>query len=176
MNVASMSLNSATASRPWYREPMVWLVAALPASVVIAGFATLAIAIAAGGADAVRETVQRSAQMQTTDLSPDRAALARALSGEVHVDADSGAVRVTLGGEADALRLRMQWLHPAAAERDVETTLVAANGGWLGRVDLDRRHDWRLVVSDDAGRWRLVGRLREGARAAELHPRLRPGG
>jgi hypothetical protein len=31
--------------RPWFREPMMWVVLGLPGSVVIAGFITLAIAI-----------------------------------------------------------------------------------------------------------------------------------
>ena len=31
---------------PWYRLPIVWMVIAGPAAVVVAGFATLAIAIA----------------------------------------------------------------------------------------------------------------------------------
>ena len=39
--------------RPAWREPMVWLVTALPAAVLVAGISTLVIAIRAGGDDAL---------------------------------------------------------------------------------------------------------------------------
>jgi uncharacterized protein len=37
---------SESASPPWYRLPIVWMVIGGPAAVVVAGFATLAIALA----------------------------------------------------------------------------------------------------------------------------------
>jgi hypothetical protein len=39
-------MNDEQTSTPWWRHGMVWLVIAGPAAVVIAGFATLAIALA----------------------------------------------------------------------------------------------------------------------------------
>jgi uncharacterized protein len=42
----TMDRNTPTPEAPWYRHGMVWLVIGGPAAVVVAGFATLAIAIA----------------------------------------------------------------------------------------------------------------------------------
>ena len=38
-------MNDRTVNRPWWREPMVWLVIGGPAAVVVAGVATLIIAM-----------------------------------------------------------------------------------------------------------------------------------
>lgn len=38
-------MNKTEHTRPWYREPLMWLVLGLPATVVVAGLATLAIAV-----------------------------------------------------------------------------------------------------------------------------------
>jgi uncharacterized protein len=43
-----------TLPRPWWREPMVWLVISGPLAVVVAGFVTAAIAV--NGADEVLST------------------------------------------------------------------------------------------------------------------------
>jgi hypothetical protein len=37
---------TATTSRPWHREPMVWLMLAIPALTVVGGFVTLWLAMA----------------------------------------------------------------------------------------------------------------------------------
>jgi uncharacterized protein len=46
-------------SEPWYRHGMVWLVIAGPAAVIVAGFATLAIAVL--NPDPVLRTVETPA-------------------------------------------------------------------------------------------------------------------
>lgn len=68
---------TATASRPAWREPMVWLVAGGPAAVVVASFFTLALAIRHPDPPLdLNATAQRSAD----DVEP---ADVRAHSGDV---------------------------------------------------------------------------------------------
>lgn len=68
---------TATASRPAWREPMVWLVAGGPAAVVVASFFTLALAIRHPDPPlALHATAQRSAD----DAAP---ADVRATAGDV---------------------------------------------------------------------------------------------
>lgn len=50
-------------TRPWYREPMVWLVLALPAAAVIGSLATVLISLRADGADAAPAEVRRCVQV-----------------------------------------------------------------------------------------------------------------
>ena len=165
------------APRPWYREPMLWLVIALPLAVVIAGFATLFIAIDAGGGDPVRQPVQRTAQMQTADLAPEARASQLGLSAELQRSQDTGAVRVRLSDAsaavdvpaADAARLRLTLAHPTRAAADTETWLTRQGGEWLGRLPVrDAPHDWLLSLEPDGAAWRLHGRLRARADKVRL--------
>lgn len=78
--------------RPAWREPMVWLVAAIPAMSIFAGVGLLVVAIRAGGADSVSDPVRRTAQVQVADLSPD--ALAASLHLRAVVRTDAGGVEV----------------------------------------------------------------------------------
>lgn len=156
-----------------WREPMVWLVWGLPSLVVVAGIATLVIALRAGGSDTTPAEVRRTAQIQVEDLEADRAALARGLRGELRIQADTGAVQVVLdavSGE-DVPVLQLQLRHPGRADRDETLALVAANGAWHGRL-APRAQAWNLELSPPDRAWRLGGRLERGATTASLAPRL----
>ena len=65
-------------TQPASREPMLFLVIALPAAAVAAGIATLVLAMGGAG-DAGDARVRRVAQTQTADLAPDLAAARRGL-------------------------------------------------------------------------------------------------
>ena len=69
----------------WYREPMVWLLVALPLASVVATLALLRIGGAGPPLDAVPDDVRRSAQVQQADLAPDERALALGLSAPATV-------------------------------------------------------------------------------------------
>src|SRR3546814_4704889 len=66
-----------TSTRPWYREPMVWLMLALPAAAVVAGLSTVVIAVRASGDDAIPESIRRTAPMQEAAIAPDQPTLQR---------------------------------------------------------------------------------------------------
>jgi hypothetical protein len=162
--------------RPWHREPMLWLVIALPMAAVLAGFTTLTIAIRSGGGDSVPDPVRRTLQIQDTDLDADRAALAAALQGELRIEAGTGAVQVRLsglGGIEPRLRLRLQ--HAGRAARDQEIELVSAGNVWVGRVENSAGQVWNLELSAPDGAWRLGGRLEPDSFASPLRPLLAGG-
>jgi hypothetical protein len=164
------------APRSAWREPMLWLVWGLPLLVVLAGFATLALALRAGGADPVSAEVRRTAQIQVEDLAADRAALALGLQASFELDRDTGAATLRLQGpEASrAPRLRLRLTHPTRAADDRSLPLVRAGEAWVGRLPAAAGgHDWNLELVPEAGGWRLAGRLARGANAARLRPRLR---
>lgn len=68
------------------REPMVWLVIGLPLLAVVAGLGLLVVATRSGSSDAVIDTVERTAQIQTAELGPDARAQALKLSAVLQVD------------------------------------------------------------------------------------------
>lgn len=156
-------------------EPMLWLVIALPAASVVAGIATLLIALRAGGADAISTQVQRTAQIQVEDLAPDRRADALELTATLQLDRGTGAVGtiLTQPGVVADLQLRLLLQHPAEARADHATMLVRSGERWLGRLEpVPAAHAWNLQLVSGDGRWRLWGRLEAGASSATLRPRL----
>jgi uncharacterized protein len=156
-------------TRRWYREPMVWLMLALPASAVIAGVVTLQIAGRARW-DASLDPVTRVAQVQTIDRAPDERAAVRGLAGSLRIDRANGAVVVTPVGEFAARAVVLQFAHVADATHDRDVTLVAGpNGDFAGQVEL-ARGAYELTLSPADASFRLRGRLAARVDAAVLAP------
>lgn len=154
------------------REPMVWLVIALPLAAVLAGVWMMVLSSRGGSIDSVPDNVQRTGQIQTTDLGPDERA-AQLKLGAV-LQSEEGMLRVFPAG-GDFRRgepLRLHLLHPYEAEADRVVTLVPDATGWWAEFELDPGHDWNLQLGDEAGTWRLRGRLPRGQHAAHLGPAL----
>jgi uncharacterized protein len=151
-------------ARPWYREPMLALVIGLPATAVIAGIATLVLAIRSAD-DAGDLRVHRVAQVQTTDIAPDRAAAQLGLSAVATIDA-GGVVRLAFAYTATGdttLTLRLR--HGTDPRRDRDVTLSRVeDSAWAGLLSgplTAGAYNAELEPGD--GAWRLVGRLEDGA-------------
>lgn len=159
--------------RPWYREPMVWLMLALPAAAVIAGLTTVAIAVRASGDDAVPESVRRTAQMQVADLAADRQAAQRMLRALMQVTRSTGAVRVSVRGDtANDERLELRFIHATDGTQDARATLVRSGDVWLGRIDAPLDRSWALILAAADGAWRLQGSLPIEQDSVALEPAL----
>ena len=176
-----------TDSRPaQWRNPMLWLIVGLPLAVIVAGLATLAIAIESGGSDAIPDDVRRTAQIQTTELGPNKRAAALKLSAVLSVHVTDGAPALELlpatgtlfdsaSAEGRALRakpLRLLLQHPTRAAEDQELRLLPTATGWRVAYALDGSHDWRVQVLPEGGAWRLHARLPAGRRGVLLVPAL----
>jgi uncharacterized protein len=169
-----MSPEHAVAPRAALREPMLWLVWGLPAVVVVAGFATLAIAIRAGGSDASIDPVRRMAQVQQTDLGADRLASRQGLVASLALR--DGQLTLQMPGAADDSQpLRLHFEHPTAAALDREVSLTRQGDGWRAVVDLPDAAGWHLTLTPADRRWRLDGRLDAGTGVAVLTPRFGDG-
>jgi uncharacterized protein len=169
-----------------WRNPMLWLIIGLPTAVIVAGFATLAVAIESGGSDAIPDDVRRTAQIQTTELGPDERAAALKLSVVLSVHTTEGAQALELlpasgvlldnvSVEGRALRkkpLRLLLLHPTRAAADRELRLRPTAAGWRVEYAMDSSHDWRVQVLPEGGAWRLHARLPAGQRGVLLAPSL----
>lgn len=162
-----------TTPRPWYREPMLWLVIGLPLWSVVAGLGLLGFALHTGGADAVPDEVRRMSQIQLSDLAADHAARRRGLQASLVISRDTGALRLTLPDDAaQAGALELRFVHPLQAIEDRKLTLTPAGAAWLGRFDGALDHDWQLQLRPADGHWRLSGQLSAGQLEVRLVPRL----
>lgn len=162
-------MNARTPS-PW-RQPVVWLVIALPALSVIGGVSMLFLSDAPP--DAVADPVKRTAQVQQTDLSRDVEAQRLGLVARVRRTGDTIDVAAVGPGLDRAVPLELILRHPVRASEDRTVALVSSGGGWSARVAaLDDAHDWILELAPTDRRWRLVGRWKTDAQDATLRPAL----
>ena len=84
-----MTSNASPASdrkRPFWKEPMMWVVLGIPLASIVAGVGLVVVSVRSGSADAVMDKVDRVSQIQTTDLGPDQAARKLGLSAGVRVE------------------------------------------------------------------------------------------
>jgi hypothetical protein len=151
---------------------MVWLVVALPLASVIAGIALLVIAARSGSTDAVADPVQRTAQIQVTDLGPDAVARQLRLTAILRTDANLVEVLPVTGAFERDAPLRLALHHPARADADRELLLQPTERGWSTVASVDGSHDWNARIAPEGGAWRLQGRLPMGQRAAHLQSSL----
>ncbi len=166
-----------TEPRPTWKEPMVWLVVALPALAVVASIALLvAAARSSGNNDMVADKVQHTGQIQDADIGPDARAITLRLGAVLQ--SEDGMLRVfpAAGEFLLSQPLYVQLLHPNRQRDDVSLKLVPDELGWHVKYTADPGHDWNVRLSDrDAaadGSWRLRGRLPRGQRATHLGPAL----
>lgn len=165
----------APASRPFWKEPMVWLVWGLPLASVVAGIWLVITAVRAGGADPVIDDVQRVSQIQTTDLGPDERARQRKLSALVQIRPDHVALTAVTGDFAREASLVLVLTHPTDAAQDLRLPLARTTRGWTAPAQIDTRHDWNLQLSPENSHWRIRGRLQKDTQAARLAPSLAGG-
>jgi hypothetical protein len=145
--------------KPWYSEPWVWLVIALPLTAVIGGGVTLWLAVSTSDGLVIDDYYQRGKEINL-DLARDKAALRRGVSAEMTLDAAANAVAVHLadmqGGWPN--RIRLSLLHPTRAGHDVVIDLLhAGSGNFHGSLPAPASGHWYVQLEADD--WRLSGTL-----------------
>jgi len=156
-------------SRPWYREPLVWLVIAIPATSVVMGVVMVWLAVASDDG-LVRDDYYRSGLEINRVLDRDRAARRRGLAATLMLDPRTR--RVKLGFDAaftanqPAIELHM--FHATRSGFDRTLTLrLAGDGVYVGKLPPLEPGAWNLEVGGSD--WRIGGRLEASpTRAAEV--------
>lgn len=156
---------------PW-REPMVWMLVALPLASVVASALLITAALRSGGDDAIADPVQSTAQIQVSDLGPDMQAQQRQLSAVLRVGAGFVEVLPATGDFDRRAPLKLSLRHPTLAAADRQLQLQPTATGWRASITLDDGHDWRLQLAPTDASWRILGRLPRHQRAARLAPVL----
>ena len=158
---------------PWYREPYVWMLLAIPLSAVVMG--VVVILLAAGGDDRpLLDDYYRPGLEVSREQERDRRARALALSATLIFDGDAGRVRVDLGAwsEHDPPGcLMLRGFHATQANLDWETVLAPiGTGRYAGTLTALAPGKWTLELGTH--QWRLVGLARvPGPGSVRLVPR-----
>ena len=162
-NPINIGLMQTMNPQPWYKQFWPWFIIALPLSAVIAGIATLIIAMQSPNAMVVDDYYKAGLAINET-LGRERAAAEQGLSGLLRHDAEGGRLQLELrrAGSGDALpeTLELQLVHPTLAQMDQVLRLeLVANNRYASRMPHLTAGDWHLILSPPDTSWRLTGRL-----------------
>jgi hypothetical protein len=163
-----MDTTSATAPR---FNPVFWLMWLLPGSAVLAGFATLAIALQ----DADRALpVEYHWEGDSLDADVARARAAAALGIEVTLEIGDGHCRARVRNlTTDPAAVNLLLTHGSYAEFDRRVRLMrTAAGDYLAACAALEAGKWRIAIGDDSAVWAVRGAA-DGA-FASLQVRARP--
>lgn len=162
-----MTLPRTQPGRPWYREPWPWALLAAPATAVVAGIATLLIAVVhQDGLVAEDYYKQGLAINQRLEREQRAAALrlrAQVLFGERRV-------RVLLEGDGPLPgQLKLRFVHPTRSGNDTEAVLErAAPGTYEAALPAFIAGRWLVQLEDLDRTWRMSGAWSGDATALTL--------
>lgn len=158
MNTAMNTL-SPHANKPWYREPWPWFLMSLPATAVVAGVATVWIAVQSADGLVVGDYYKAGLAINQT-LARDDAARALALAATLKNE--NGALALRLSGRLQTYpeQLVLQLSHPTHQGMDHSLGFHHTGGGHY-RATRPAMPDgkWHAQLADGASSWRLSGVL-----------------
>ena len=166
-----MTLPGRKPATPWYRQAWPWFLISLPATAVVAGIATIWIAIASNDGLVVDDYYKKGLAIQMT-IDRAREAARQALSAELVFTANFVEVRLNSARGAplpDALFLTVS--HPTRGGMDQALALVGSNGNYNATLAALRPGRWNVLLEDESRQWRLSGAM---YLPAENHLRLEP--
>ncbi len=143
-------------ARPWYREPWPWILMAGPAAVIVAGAATIWLAVASADGLVADDYYKRGLAINQ-DLKRQQRAEERGITARV--SQPPGRLRVQLQGAAPEA-LFVQLVHATRPGMDQRVRLAPAGQGvYEAELSALAPGRWRLILEDPRGEWKIV---REG--------------
>ena len=148
------SLNSL---RPWFREPWVWLLIALPASAVLGGIVTIWIAVESDDG-LVEDDYYKHGLEINKKLDRDKAAIQYDLVANLEISEGQNRFQISLDANdkfVSPSSIKLNFLHPTIKGQDQILVLKSVGksiyagplpslmqGNWYLQIEAD---DWRLL-------------------------------
>lgn len=155
---------------PWYREPLVWMLIAIPALSVVSGTAMLILALNSRDGLVADDYYRRGMEINL-ELDRDRAAQHRGVSAVLDIDAGKNiALTLHQPPEQSPAQLELRLLHATRAGFDRVLLLPRGRDGRYrgAALNLVPGKYYVQVAAED---WRIIGTLRySGATSIRLAP------
>ncbi|HSS66647.1 MAG TPA: FixH family protein [Gammaproteobacteria bacterium] len=148
--------------RPWYRQPLVWMLIAIPASSVLFGIVMLVLAVLSYDGLVADDYYKRGLEINR-DLQRDRTAARLGLSAGVRFDSRSQEIRVDVTARNSQTfllpkRLNLRLVHPTRAGLDRVVELRSfGRGQYSGHLGGLEAGHWHLHLETES--WRVLGRM-----------------
>ena len=167
-------------NRPWWKEPMLWLVLGLPAIAVVASFTSYYFA--ARDPDALIRTEYRKVGLAMVQPANSSAGVAAARDLSARLTSGRGVVEVVLRGRLTTLpeRLSLSILHPSHEKMDIHLLLAHTHDLTYIAAAPDMGTGKRVLVLEPQDRsWRITGQWAAPYAVTELgtnstHPLTHP--
>lgn len=142
--------------KPWYREPWPWLLMAGPATVIVAGIVTTALAVRSFDGLVADDYYKQGLGINRV-IARESAAKRLGLAAHASFNEERQRVRITLGEGSGPAALRLALVHPTLRAEDQSITLASvAPGLYEGALRPPRAATLRARLEDGEGRWRLT--------------------
>ena len=144
----------------WFREPLVWLLIAIPGSAVVMGAVMLTLATSSYDGLVADDYYKRGLQINRS-IARDRQASNRGITAQVRVA--PGTIDITLAGTLPEIpkTLKLSFLHATRQGRDHVITLTHV-GRQDYRADVGELSiDGNTVVRLETSNWRIGQRLHQ---------------
>ena len=154
-----MAIPETIEKKPWYKEPMVWMVIAIPASSVIYGIFFLTVSITSFDGMVVDDYYKAGKQINRV-LRRDKAALSHGLTAQVSVNAGQVTVSVASNNTySPPPALEINFIYSTRAGQDKTIYVDQIHPGiYKGSVPELETGRWNVQISSDD--WRLMGSIR----------------
>jgi len=150
-----MTLRKTT--EPWYRQGWPWFLMALPATAVVAGIATIVIAINSNDGLVVDDYYKQGLAIQQT-MARSQAAATMGLVADLQLTADGIEVDLSSSqGVALPDTLFFTISFATKGNMDQSVTLVGVNGKYKAAMQPLQPGRWHLLLEDESRAWRLTG-------------------
>lgn len=121
-----MTDNFSQQQRPWYKEPWLWLVIALPLASVVAGISTVIIAYRSAD-DMVVDDYYKVGMSINQNIESEQKAKALGLSGKLFFSGEKVQLQLRATNNSDhelPQKLMLELFHPTLEEKDVRVELM----------------------------------------------------
>lgn len=147
-------------SRPWYREPWPWILAAGPTIVVIAAIYTAWLAIKSNDG-LVTEDYYRKGLAANQTIARNELATQLGLVAGIRISNDRMSVRLTADEPKFILppTLAVTISHPTRAGLDQSLIMARTEAGYSHEVRLPASGHWLVTIEDERRTWRLLGNV-----------------
>jgi len=152
--ISQVSTNS---PRPWFREPWVWLIIALPASAVFGGIITIWIAVESDDG-LVQDNYYKYGMEINKALGRDKAALRYNLAADLKISEAQNNIKISLDANdqfVSPASIKLSFLHPTIKGQDqILVFQTDSNGVYAGALPSLISGRWYLQI--EAADWRLL--------------------
>ncbi len=148
--------NEEARPRPWFREPMVWMIIAIPSTAVVVGLLMLSMSIRSYDGLVADDYYKRGKEINRV-LVRDQLAKEHDIGATIAVDKEAVVLDLHHDGRLPLpATLELKFLHRTRAGKDRAILLTAGpDGRYHGRIEDGAAGRW--VIQLETARWRVSG-------------------